>query len=163
MMRRREILLIGLTVLAVGAGVVAGMVVSRLPSASAAPTTSALTEQLKLSPQQSDQMKQIWEGVRDKVRTSYEGADRLQRQRDEAIMAMLSTEQKAQFERLTRDFADRFETLRRDRDDSFHQAVEQTRKLLAEEQRRKYDDLLKALVRADELGAATTPAATQVH
>jgi hypothetical protein len=79
---------------------------------------------------------------------SYETADQLNRQRDEAIQAMLTPDQKAQFEKLTRDFADRFTRLRKDRDAAFSQAVEQTRKLLADDQRQKYDELLKAMTPA---------------
>ena len=149
MMRRRETLLVMLTILAVGAGVVAGMVVSRLPApAKAATGQSALAQELQLSAQQSEEMRTIWEGVRDKVRTGYESADRLNRQRDQAIQAMLTPEQKAQFEKLTRDFADRFTDLRKDRDAAFAQAVEKTRKLLSDEQRQKYDELLKAMAPA---------------
>ena len=178
MIRRRETVLVILTVLAVGAGVVAGMVVSRLPAAatgapnggaaspggagSAAPQ-SALAEELHLSSQQSDQMRVIWEGVRDKVRSSYENADRLQRQRDEAIQALLTPEQKAKFEKLTQDYSDRFIALRRDRDSAFAQAVEQTRKLLADDQRQKYDELLKAMVRPDQLSATTAGSVAPVR
>jgi Spy/CpxP family protein refolding chaperone len=172
---RRETVLVILTVLAIGAGVVAGMVVSRLPAAAtgapnggaASPAStapqSALAEELHLSSRQSEQMRQIWEGVRDKVRSSYENAERLQRQRDEGIQALLTPEQKAKFEKLTQDYSDRFTALRRDRDAAFAQAVEQTRKLLADDQRQKYDELLKAMVRPDQLSATTTTTAAPVR
>src|SRR4051812_26998845 len=159
MMRRKETLLVMLTVLAVGAGVVAGMVVSRLPAVAtgapnggaafpASPGQSALAQELHLSTQQTEQMRQTWESVREKVRLSYESADRLNRQRDEAIQAMLTPEQKAKFEKLTQDFADRFIALRKDRDSAFSKAVEETRKILSDEQRKKYDELLKTMAPA---------------
>src|SRR5262245_30369222 len=129
MMRRRETVLVILTLVAVGAGVVAGMIASRLPAAgAAAPTQSTLAKELNLSPQQSEQMRAIWEGVRGNVRKSYEDADRLGHQRDQAVQNMLNPEQKAAFEKLTRDYADQFAALRKQRDAAFADAVAQTRK-----------------------------------
>jgi Spy/CpxP family protein refolding chaperone len=157
--RRKQIVLIGLTVLALSAGVVVGMVASRLPAArdaaDADPTVDAsdqsagLAEQLNLTPSQAEQMRSIWEAVRNELRTSFESAEALQKQRDADVFAMLSDEQKARFESISKRYGERFTALREERDAAFRRAVERTRKLLNDEQRAKYDELLKARVTAD--------------
>ncbi len=67
----------------------------------------------------------------------------LQKQRDEALVALLNDEQKAKFEKISKDYADRYAELTRNRDQVFAQAVQQTRSLLNETQRQKYDQILK--------------------
>jgi Spy/CpxP family protein refolding chaperone len=172
-------MVIGVTALALCAGVVAGMVAARLPATGSAakPGASApgdaspagLAEQLDLSTDQREQMRHIWEGVRDDVRQSFESAEALQRQRDEAVATMLTDAQKEKFAKIAREYSDRFDALRRRRDDRFANAVERTRNLLNDQQRRKYDELLKAHVRPDELksiaagAASTTTAPASMH
>jgi Spy/CpxP family protein refolding chaperone len=156
---RKQILIAVMSVLALGAGVVAGMVASRLPRVPASPTPAAakgdgLSEQLDLSAAQAQQMREIWETVRQQVRTSQSEADKLQRGRDEELVAMLSREQRAKFEKISRSYADRFAELRKQRDQAFATAVDKTRNLLSDEQRRKYDEILKTHVRSDQLGPA---------
>jgi Spy/CpxP family protein refolding chaperone len=153
---RVEILLIGLTVLALSAGVVAGLVAARLPgSSSAAPVAppppppgnpldrTPLAEELGLTPQQRDQMRGIWEPLRGKVHETFEDAQDLQRQRDEDLVAMLNDEQKAKFAKISRDYADRFVELGRRRDKLFDDAVARTRQMLTPEQREKYEQILR--------------------
>jgi Spy/CpxP family protein refolding chaperone len=152
-------------VLALCAGVVAGIVYARLPAAGSAakpdnttppppmlPPDGAgektLADELQLSPEQRVQMRDIWEGVRDKVHQAFDEAQDLQRQRDERIVALLTTdEQKAKFQKLSQEFADRYDQLAKDRDEAFNSAVEKTKKLLTEEQRKKYEQILKTHVR----------------
>ena len=145
---RIEILLIGLTVVALSAGVVAGVLASRLPASGGAagpmgPEQTPLAAELQLTPAQQDQMKQIWEGVRGRVHETFEDAQRLQKERDDALVAMLTDEQKARFEKISKDFADRFDQLSSKRDRTFADAVEKTRRLLSDDQRKKYDEILK--------------------
>jgi hypothetical protein len=98
-------------------------------------------------------MREIWEGVRGKVHHTFEDAQQLQKQRDDALVAILNDEQKAQFEKISHDYADRFDQLSHARDQAFADAVEQTRKLLNEEQRRKYEQILKDHVGPERAGA----------
>ena len=149
--------LIGVAVLALGAGVAAGMLASRAaPSATGTPTTgpatastidrTPLVQELNLSLDQRDQMRQIWEGVRGQVHDTFTDAQRLQRQRDDALVAMLTDEQKAQFEKISQDYKNQFDDLGRKRDMVFRSAVERTRQLLNDDQRRRYDQILKSAV-----------------
>ena len=149
---RVVILLIGLTLLGLCAGAAAGLLASRATATSAGTTTSVppapdhaapLAEELALNPEQREQMRQIWEGVRQQAHEAYDDAQRLQKQRDDALVAMLSDEQKAQFEKISKDFADQFSDLEKKREQLFQDAVELTKKLLNEEQRRKYEQILK--------------------
>ncbi|HVT89087.1 MAG TPA: Spy/CpxP family protein refolding chaperone [Tepidisphaeraceae bacterium] len=149
-MKRRKIetLVIGLAVLSLAAGVAAGFVASRVSAASASLPSPAdstpLTVELQLTPDQRDQMRDIWETVRSSVRNVFDDAQRLEKQRDDAMIALLNDEQKARFEKLSQTYADRFNQLTQKRDQTFQDAVERTRKLLTEEQRVKYEAILKA-------------------
>lgn len=64
--KRMELLLIVLTVLALGAGVAAGLLAARLPAANTNPITpqsadiTPLVAELQLTPAQRDQMRTIW-------------------------------------------------------------------------------------------------------
>jgi len=161
---RKQLLMVALAVLPIGAGVIAGMVAARMPAGNVTNPSpgeihgDGLSEQLGLSDAQAQQMRGIWETVRDQVRTSYQDAEKLQRSRDEELVALLNQEQKAKFERISQAYSDRFQELRRKRDQSFAKAVEQTRGMLSAEQRAKYDELLRTHVRPDQLGGPVSPA-----
>ena len=155
---RMRALLIGLTVLALGAGVAAGMLASRAtPSTSGNPTTAPampidrtpLVQELNLTPDQRDRMREIWEGVRGQVHETFEDAKQLQDQRDHALVALLTDEQKMQFEKISQDFKKQFDDLARKRDMVFQSAVEQTKQLLNDEQRKRYEAILKTSIGPD--------------
>lgn len=157
--KRMELLLVVLTVLAMGAGVAAGLLAARLPAAHhIAPTSGDVTPlvaELQLTPTQQDGMRSIWEGVRDDIRRSFDRAQRLQKQRDDAILAILTDQQRAQFEVIARDHADRFDQLTRERDQAFQEGVRQTKTLLNVDQQQRYDQILEA--RGALSGPATSP------
>ncbi len=144
--RKLKGLLIIACVLAMGAGVFAGMVVSRLPmrtsEIAALPEHSELSDELQLSPSQRDQMRSIWETVRTQVHSTLDQAQTLQQQRDDAIVALLTPEQKTKYAELTAHTAEQFAALRAQRDEVFRDGVEKTKKLLDEPQRQKYDRIL---------------------
>jgi Spy/CpxP family protein refolding chaperone len=145
-----KILVIGLTALGLSAGVVAGMLVSRLPAATAGvhPVTVqaavSLSADLGLSSDQQAQMRQIWEGVRGQVQDCFQKAQGLQQERDDEIVKLLSDDQKQKFANIAKQFHDRDAKISQDRQQLMAQAIEQTRKLLTDEQRQKYDQILKA-------------------
>jgi len=161
---RKQLLLVALTLLPIGAGIVAGMVAARLPShshssdAAGERAADSLSEQLGLSDEQAQQMRGIWENVREQVRSSYTDAEKLQRSRDEELVGLLNQEQKAKFEKISRSYSDKFSQLRHKRDQSFASAVEQTRNMLSDEQRQKYDEILRTHVRPDQIGQLGGPA-----
>ncbi len=144
---RIEILLVGIAFLALSAGVVAGMLVKRLPGTSAkselTPAASmSLSEQLQLTPQQRKQMRVIWEPIRNEIQQCFRQANDLQHQRDDDIVALLNDQQKAQFEKLSKKYADRYAKLDAKRERTFQDAVERTRKILNDTQRAQYDKII---------------------
>jgi hypothetical protein len=171
---RVEILIMGLTVLALCAGVVAGLVAARLPVMAgpaptpaptpASPDRGPLDAALNLSADQREKMQQIWEGVRSKVNDAFDKAQDLQQSRDRDLVALLDDEKKAEFEKISQEYARRFIELGRQRDAAFDEAVERTKKLLNAEQRKKYEQILKTHVRppAPPMGPITfsVPAAS---
>jgi Spy/CpxP family protein refolding chaperone len=148
---RTETLLIAIGVLLLTAGVVAGMLVTRLPPGTrvvpAEPAVviggSPLMEQLQLTAAQREQMRVIWEAVRADVESSYQEAQSLQKQREEALVALLDDAKKAEFQRTSQAYADKYDSLMARRDRSFEAAVARTRGLLNEMQRQKYEAILK--------------------
>jgi Spy/CpxP family protein refolding chaperone len=177
---RIEILLIALTVLAMGAGLAAGLLAARLPASAGtstgspgtstptdvsppAPPPSAgdrtpLVEELGLTPEQRDQMREIWETTRSHVHQTFQDAQRLQKDRDDALVALLNDEQKAKFQKISKDYAARFEQLVNKRDQEFEEAVQKTKAILTETQRQKYEEILRRHVGPDGPGARRGPA-----
>ena len=146
-----KLLVIGLTVLGLSAGVVAGMLVSRVSGTAGdrpvMPTSnqpSPLVEELDLTTDQQREMKRIWEDVRVKVQDCFARAKKLQDQRDVEILKLLTEEQKAKFEKIAKRFHDLDVTITTEREAIFNDAINRTRKLLTNEQREKYDKILKA-------------------
>jgi hypothetical protein len=140
------------------------MLASRLPALNNTRANAAgpmpLTEQLQLSDDQRMRMQQIWERAQTRVRRGVESAQQLQQQRDDALVALLNDEQKAAFEKISKQYADRYAELLQQRDQEFAEAVSETRKLLDEQQRQKYDQILKSHVGQrdlDRVGAAVVP------
>jgi Spy/CpxP family protein refolding chaperone len=151
-----KLILIAASILALGAGVFAGMAVSRLPSAGPAPVIhtapldhTSIADSLQLTDPQRDQMRSIWEGVRSNVHQTFQDAQTIQNQRDAAIVAILTDSQKAQYAALTQQAAERFAALGAQRDQAFRDGVDKTRKILNESQRQVYDRIIR-----DRVGAA---------
>lgn len=171
---RIEILLISLTVLALGAGLAAGLLAARLPTAAGSsgdtftgvgsgatnqpPERGSLIDELGLTPQQRDQMREIWEATRGRVHQVFEDAQQLQTDRDDAIVALLNDEQKQKFQKISKDYADRFKTLEKKRDQAFEDAVEKTKSILNDVQRQKYEQILRRHVGPDGPGTHRGPA-----
>jgi hypothetical protein len=146
-----KLLVIGLTVLGLSAGVVAGMLVSRVAGGAGdravlpiSNQPTPLVEELALTADQQREMKRIWEDVRVKVQDCFARAQKLQKQRDDEILPMLNEEQKAKFEKISKRFHELDVTITAEREHIFNDAINQTRKLLTDEQRMKYDKILKA-------------------
>lgn len=163
-----QFLLVTLTVLALGAGLAAGLLSARLPAKAATNSPdlgverTPLVDELNLSASQRDQMKLIWESAQKQAQQAFQDAQRLQKSRDDRIFSLLNEEQKAQFSQISKEFADRYDNLQEKRDTVFNQAVTQTRALLNEEQQKKYDQILRNHVGSATLdrvnaGAGTLP------
>jgi Spy/CpxP family protein refolding chaperone len=153
---RTGVFLIGLTVLALSAGVVAGMLVARLPAAPAENPVilppafeRSLGDTLGLNKDQREEMRTIWEGVRGNVHRIFDEAQQLQdRQLDELAGLMKTPEEKEAFATIAKKYADRYAQLKQERQRLFDDAVSQTNKILTPEQQKKYADFRRNLGQA---------------
>ena len=103
-------------------------------------------------------MRKIWEGVRKDAVQLYQDAQDLQRQRDEAIAKILTEPQKAQFEKISKEFANHATEINRQREQLYADAIQRTNGLLNETQRQKYEQILKErLGRIPEAPPAVDP------
>jgi Spy/CpxP family protein refolding chaperone len=148
--------LTGLTVLALSAGVVAGMLAARLPAA-ATPAAGpqlppppgyerSLADELDLNETQRQQMREIWEGVRGRVHRAFDDAKKLSNnQLDELAVLMDTPEQKAAFAQITKKYADKYAGLERERNQMFEEAVARTNAILTPDQQKKYAEIRQKL------------------
>jgi hypothetical protein len=148
-----RLMMLAAFVLTLAAGAVGGMLIYRLmPVGSSTNATalsgskeakSPLAEALQLSPDQSKKMQQIWEGVRETAGDCLLQAQALQHDREQAMVALLTNEQRVRYDKLNADFNAKIEALKARREKTFQQAVDQTRTILTEPQRAKYEKLLR--------------------
>lgn len=132
---------------ALGAGVVAGKLVTRQPPVEPpspiVATGSPLTDELALTPQQREQMRQIWETVRDTADTCARQAQTAEKEQQAQLIGMLTDEQKTRYEQLTRNTKAKVDALNARRQKAFHEAVEHTKEILNPDQRRAYLQIVR--------------------
>jgi Spy/CpxP family protein refolding chaperone len=115
------------------------------------PTTSGmrgpggyLAKELNLTPDQQEQLRQIWSDVARRARGEREELRRQYRkQREEAIAAIIPADQKKQYQQIQDEFTQKMEELDRQWRASFEDAVAKTKPILTPEQRAKYEEMLK--------------------
>lgn len=142
---KKKIVLLGILafVLTLAAGTLMGVgLMSRSGAGHHGP--SWLATQLNLTAQQQEQMREIWSQA---MQHNEPGAgDRrhmLQKERDDAMVRLIPAEQKAAYDKIQADYAAKVDAMNRDRSKAYQDAVEKTKAILNEEQRQKYDELLK--------------------
>jgi hypothetical protein len=81
------------------------------------------------------------------VHTTFDDAQNLQKERDEAMVALLNDDQRVKFANISQDYANRFNALTKKRDGTFEEAVAKTKNMLDPDQRAKYEEILKTHVR----------------
>ena len=139
---KAKLILTAALLLAFLAGGSVGVLVTR--SRQVEPHRSWLTSELGLTSAQSDQMRRILSEARGA--TSRQQADRRQAlttQRDQAIFALLSEEQRTRYEAIQRDYSQGMTELAQERRRAFDQADERIKAMLTPEQAAKYDELMK--------------------
>ena len=127
---------------AFGAGLGTGVAVTRL----GAPPRhgSWLEHELNLTPQQREQMHQIWSQVISPPGPQQrEQRQALQKERDDAVRGLLKEDQKAPYEEVMKKYAEKLAVLEDVRKKAFDEAVERTKQILTESQRKKYEELLQ--------------------
>jgi Spy/CpxP family protein refolding chaperone len=99
--------------------------------------------ELKLSPEQRKKMDAIWSEVAKGGREEMDKErDALRKQRDEAILALVGTDNKGKYDDIQKNYRDQQQAMERKMRGRFEKAVEDTKLILDPEQREKYEQLL---------------------
>lgn len=140
-------------IMTLAAGVVVGRLTAAHPAARAAVTGgSPLADELQLTPEQSAQMRPIWEAAREMARASARDAQDVQRHHEEQLAAMLTPEQRQQYARLSDENHRKIADLDAKRREGFAKAVSRTREILRPDQWAAYEQILK-----NQVGTVPTP------
>lgn len=148
-----RLLIVCFFVVTLGAGVAAGLLAAKLPAASSqivVPNDSSLAGELNLTAEQRDQMRKIWEGVRDLSKESYERALKNKSVRDDAIRGLIPADKIDAYNEILRNNAEQDAALKGKREAAFDKAVKDTRAILTEPQRVKYNEILKKRLGEEE-------------
>ena len=138
-MNRIKIILASLFVLTLASGLVAGLLVAKLPATNAVTAQrSALAETLQLNEKQESQVKAVWEEIGMNVDECYTRVQRMQMKRDERIFALLTDDQKLEYNKIQKETGTALADLKKDRDRMFVEAVEKTKSILNDVQKKKY-------------------------
>jgi Spy/CpxP family protein refolding chaperone len=147
MSRTTKIILAVTFVLVFAAGAVVGMVRQRVVIGThpPGPRGSVLTKERNLTPDQQEQMRRIWSDLgpaSGRDREYWDKRRELQRQRDDAILALLTDEQKVKYDAIQKEYGARAAELSKERQAAFQQAVDRTKAILTPEQAAKYETFL---------------------
>lgn len=151
-----KLMFIPMVALIFGAGLIVGKITARVPVAAGDPPTSRPTtrpdrspswlhDQLGLTAEQRVQMDAIWKDVREQVGRSYERRRQLDREREQAVLSLLTPEQKAKHDAILAANKARRAELDRERDALMAAANEKSKALLNDEQKKKWDELSKEM------------------
>jgi cell division protein ZapA (FtsZ GTPase activity inhibitor) len=119
------------------AGVVVGLLGSRLPQKSDRP--SYFGDQLGLTSEQSDQMKAIWSDFQKGRQEIGDKRRKLDQERADAVVALMSEAEKAKYEAIQKDYQQKMQDLGHERDTAYEAAVKKTKEILTPEQQSKWD------------------------
>ena len=132
-------------VLTLAAGLAAGLWGARYMNGRPVQTVAASSplDELQLTADQTQHMRKIWESVRDTAQTCLTRGQMLRQQRDKAMEALMTDEQKARFEKVNQDYEAQVLALNNQREQAFADAVKETEQMLNDRQRRLYDAILQ--------------------
>jgi Spy/CpxP family protein refolding chaperone len=166
---RISLLLVLLFLLTLTAGLVTGRLVARQSAPRPAMpriglgiglrSGSPLSDELQLTADQRDEMRLIWEDARDAARSCATDADRIEREHSDRLNALLTPDQKKQYQRLSEEDHAKIVALDARRKAAFRKAVDRTKGMLHADQWQAYEQIIKNQV--GNLPDATEPPATQ--
>jgi Spy/CpxP family protein refolding chaperone len=143
MTAKATLVLIFAYVLALAAGTTSGVLAERLRASAPVGSAAPLAAQLQLTDAQTEQMRNEWESVRGTVDDCYKQAQLIERERDQALVNLLTDEQKARFAPVDQGYKQRFDALALRRDDALHTALDKTESILTPDQRVKYEQIVR--------------------
>jgi hypothetical protein len=141
-----RVAVIFLFVLALVAGISAGLLASKYAAHPVAASSTAPTSlsELDLSADQQQRIRTLWERVKDDSDHSYLQASHLQQQQQQDLINLLTDDQKKQYGAINLKYQNQITKLKADRDLAVKNAFEETRRLLSPVQRDRYDEILKS-------------------
>jgi Spy/CpxP family protein refolding chaperone len=155
-MAKAKLILIGAFLITLAAGGVSGYAIRALGrharsfasdgrrGPDARPIRGHLVDLLQLTAEQEAKMDEIWNPLRDAHRFR-DQRQALREQTETAVRAILTEEQKAKYDALLKEHADKVAELGKAREKAFQEAVEKTKLVLNPEQRKKYEEWLKSI------------------
>jgi len=142
-MTKTSVMLFTLFVVAFAAGVSSALVAREWKAPEKQHGSSWISNELGLDSAQREEMIKIWSGV-GRGNWQEEGDRRraLQKQRDEAVRALVPEEKQAELTQIYEAYSKQTAELSEQRRKSFDAAVEKTKAILTPEQRSKYEEIL---------------------
>lgn len=141
-MTKTRILIIVCFLVAFAAGISGGLVVGRRPGRRGPPPF--LVQQLDLTPEQAEQVRDIWSEARDSLRASLMARrEALEQVREGAMLSILTPDQVALYQEVMTNYWDERDRLAEERRAAVDEAIEQTKRVLTDEQKAKYETLLE--------------------
>ena len=107
------------------------------------PDRRRLSDKLRLSEGQREQMREVWRGTFESRRSDRERRSVLAEQRDEAIAALIPDDRREAYDQTLQAYRDGLDELSAARAALVEQAIEKTKALLSPEQASKYEQMLK--------------------
>ena len=145
--------------LALLGGAAAGMLAMKLSPSDRLPALdhTSLADDLQLSPVQRDQIRGIWERVRQSAADANAEGRQLENDWETRLKALLTPDQEKEYEQIHRDYNDGVSALKSRQDKAMAEAIAHTRELLNETQRRRYDVILAHRLGPPHAGGQMTP------
>jgi len=141
-MTRTKLILFACFCAVFAAGAAAGIAVGHV--ATRPRPGSWLGHELNLTAEQREQMRQIWSSaMKGSPQQDRERREALRKERDDAVKALLTDEQKAHYEKVMQTYSQQTAAMEAERRKAFEEAVERTKQILTESQRKKYEQMLQ--------------------
>jgi len=141
-MTKIKIILVVAFLATFAAGAVTGLLVAHLSQRSHGP--SWLGAELDLTSQQREQIRNIWSEVMGSMMPQRsEQGKALRQERDQAITALLTDEQRSRYDAVLKDYARKEAEMSEQRKQAFEAAIKRTKEILTPEQAAKYDELMQ--------------------
>jgi Spy/CpxP family protein refolding chaperone len=153
-MFRSKIILVLTVLLMLGAGFVLGQISARMqggpPPGDRPP--SWLADQLDLTADQRKQMDAIWGETKQKIGKTFEARRAIDKERDQAIVALLDDKQRGAYEQILDKAKQRRTALDQEREAAMRDANERSRALLNDRQKERWETLTQQMRAHDRHG-----------
>ncbi|MGD0464126.1 MAG: hypothetical protein ABSB74_16715 [Tepidisphaeraceae bacterium] len=165
MLRKKIVLILVMTLLALSAGMVLGWVWTPLQKAESSQAgvrgPRPWFDQLGLTPDQQQQMDKIWGDTRQQRQKMFERFRELDKQRDQQIQGLLNDSQRSAYDKIIADFRAGREELNKQREALISDANARSLALLDDSQKAKWEILSKEMrSRHGSMGSATQRSTT---